>query len=157
MHAPANPSTSGVIPNPFAKPKTNRETYEFLWKQVLRLATYTIIAAVGLVFGFIIFKGLPVIMPVIKTHAVWLGPVPLPYATLDTSAPVINTDFLTKLPETLHVLEDKQGNKYETDPRAPTSSRPSWGTTFALKRPSPIPVGASWVPSSAPRCWCWSA
>ena len=31
MHAPANPSTSGVIPNPFARPKTNKELYEFLW------------------------------------------------------------------------------------------------------------------------------
>lgn len=117
MHAPANPSASGVIPNPFAKPKTNRETYEFLWKQVLRLSTYTVIAAIALVFGFIIFKGLPVIMPVVKTHAYWVGPIPLPYATLDTKAPLLNTKFLTELPETLHVLEDKQGNKYETDPK----------------------------------------
>lgn len=97
MHAPANPSTSGVIPNPFARPKTNRETYEFLWKQLLRLSTYAIIAAVVTIFGHIIWKGVPVVFK--------------------TTAPFVNTDFLTKLPETLHVIEDKQGNKYETDPK----------------------------------------
>ncbi|QIF00593.1 phosphate ABC transporter permease PstA [Roseimicrobium sp. ORNL1] len=97
MHAPANPSTSGVIPNPFARPKTNKELYEFLWKQVLRVCTYTIILAVAAIFVPIIWKGVPVVFK--------------------TSAPFVNTDFLTKLPETLHVLEDKQGNKYETDPK----------------------------------------
>lgn len=117
MHAPANPSTSGVIPNPFAKPKTNRETYEFLWRQILRAATYTIILAVVAIFGHIVWKGLPVVAPAIQTKVAWLGIVPLPYAVIDTSKPVINVDFLTKLPETLHVIEDKQGNKYETDPK----------------------------------------
>jgi phosphate transport system permease protein len=102
MHAPANPSTSGVFPNPFAKPKTNRETYEFLWRQVLRLATYTIIAAVVLIFGHIIVKGAPVVFGQFHTKA---------------SFPFVDNDFLTKLPETLHVIEDKQGNKYETDPK----------------------------------------
>lgn len=97
MHAPANPSSSGVIPNPFARPKTNKELYEFLWKQVLRVATYTILLAVGAIFAHILIKGVPVVFK--------------------TSAPFVNTDFLTKLPETLHVIEDKQGNKYETDPK----------------------------------------
>lgn len=115
MHAPANPATSGVIPNPFARPKSTRETYEFLWKQVLRLATYAILLAVGAIFAHIIWKGLPVLAPMIQPKVAHLGVVPIPYVTLDTSKPLLNTGFLTKLPETLHVLEDKDGNKYETN------------------------------------------
>lgn len=97
MHAPANPATSGVFPNPFAKPKTNRETYEFIWRQILRAATYAILVVVGLIFGHIIIKGVPVVFK--------------------TSAPFVNTTFLTQLPETLHILEDKQGKKYEASPK----------------------------------------
>ncbi|RBP47236.1 phosphate transport system permease protein [Roseimicrobium gellanilyticum] len=102
MHAPANPSTSGVIPNPFARPKTNKELYEFLWKQVLRAATYAILVAVFFIFGHILIKGAPVVFGQFRTTS---------------SFPYVANDFLTKLPETLHVLEDKQGNKYETDPK----------------------------------------
>lgn len=97
MHAPANPSASGTVPNPFAKPKSNRETYEFISRQLLRAATYAIIIAVGMIFAHIIYKGAPVVF--------------------NTKAPFINTNFLTKLPETLHVIEDKQGKIYETDPK----------------------------------------
>lgn len=96
MHAPANPSADGVIPHPFAKPKTNRETYEFLIRQVLRAGTYSVLLAVGLIFAHIIIKGVPVVFK--------------------TQAPFVNVDFLTKLPETLHVIEDKQGKIYETSP-----------------------------------------
>lgn len=96
MHAPANPSADGVVPNPFAKPKTNREAYEFLIRQVLRAGTYSVLLAVGLIFAHIIIKGVPVVFK--------------------TQAPFVNVDFLTKLPETLHVIEDKQGKIYETSP-----------------------------------------
>lgn len=89
--------TAGAVANPFAKPRSNRQTIEFIWRQVLRAATYGILIAVGLIFAHIIWKGAPVVF--------------------STKAPFINTDFLTKLPETLHVIEDKQGKIYETDPK----------------------------------------
>jgi phosphate transport system permease protein len=97
MLATANPSAAMAVPNPFAKPRTNRRMWEFVWRQVLRAATYSIIAAVAMIFGHIIWKGAPVVFT--------------------TQAPFIKTDFLTKLPETLHVIEDKQGKIYETDPK----------------------------------------
>ena len=98
MLATANPSAADlVVPNPFAKPRTNRTTWEFVWRQVLRASTYSIILAVALIFGHIVWKGAPVVFT--------------------TKAPFVNTAFLTKLPETLHVIEDKQGKVYETDPK----------------------------------------
>src|SRR6476620_6870769 len=98
MLATANPSAADVVvPNPFAKPRTNRATREFIWRQVLRASTYSIIVAVAMIFGHIIWKGAPVVFT--------------------TKAPFVNTAFLTKLPETLHVIEDKQGKVYETDPK----------------------------------------
>jgi phosphate transport system permease protein len=96
MDATANPDTLIATANPFARPKTNRQVYEFVSRQVLRVATYSILVAVGLILAHIIWKGAPVVFT--------------------SKEPFINTGFLTKLPETLHVIEDKQGKIYETDP-----------------------------------------
>lgn len=93
MHAPAN---STLLENPFAKRKSHRETAEFLVKNVLRGATYLILMATAAIFVHIIIKGTPILFK--------------------SEAPFINTEFLTKLPETLHIIEDKQGNIYQTDP-----------------------------------------
>jgi phosphate transport system permease protein len=96
MLATANPYAAMDATNPFARPRTNRTVWEFVWRQVLRLATYSILLVLGLIFAHIIIKGAPVVF--------------------SSKAPFVNTDFLTKLPQTLHVIEDKQGNVYETDP-----------------------------------------
>lgn len=96
MLATANPDAAMDATNPFARPRTKRRVWEFVWRQVLRLATYSILLVVGLIFAHIIIKGAPVVF--------------------SSKAPFVNTDFLTKLPQTLHVIEDKQGNVYEADP-----------------------------------------
>lgn len=110
MHRPANPTTSGVTPNPFAKKKSHLETYEFLVRQALRLATYSIILIVTLIFAHIIYKGAPVIFT--------------------TSTPFINTTFLTKLPETLHIIEDQQGNITTTSPTGADHVKADLGNNF---------------------------
>ncbi len=118
MHAPVDPSPGGVSPHPFAKPRTNRQTYEFLIRQMLRVGTYSVLLAVGLIFAHIIWKGLPVVAPAIQPKVTWvLAKIPIPYVVIDSNKPFINTNFLTKLPETLHVIEDKQGNIQETSPQ----------------------------------------
>jgi phosphate transport system permease protein len=94
MHAPA---TSALLENPFAKRRSHRETYEFIVRSVLRGATYLILFATAAIFLHIIVKGSPILF--------------------QAKAPFINVEFLTKLPETLHVLEDKQGHIYKTDPK----------------------------------------
>ena len=93
MHAPANPS----LLNPFVKQKTNRDLYEFIAKFILRGATYVILVVTLGIFAHIFIKGAPVVFK--------------------AEAPFVNLDFLTKLPETLHVLEDKQGKFYEASPK----------------------------------------
>ena len=114
MHAPAKPSASGAVPNPFAKPRTNRGTYEFVIRQTLRVATYAVIVAVGLIFAHIVWKGAPVVFT--------------------SKAPFINTAFLTKLPETLHVIEDKDGKVYETDPRGSDVIKAQLGDNFRQEK-----------------------
>src|SRR2546423_15062821 len=115
MLATANPSTAMAVPNPFAKPRTKRRTWEFVWRQVLRAATYGIIVVVAMIFGHIIWKGAPVVFT--------------------TKAPFLNTDFLTKLPETLHVIEDKQGKIYETDPKGSDVLKKQLGHNLRSEKP----------------------
>lgn len=121
MHAPANPSTSGVIPNPFAKPKTNRGVYEFLIRQLLRKATYAIILVVALIFGHIIYKGAPVLFT--------------------TEAPFVNVDFLTKLPETLHVLQDKEGHYITAGPADVDKVKAELGDNLRQEKTIPFSGG----------------
>lgn len=114
MHAPTNTVAASLIENPFAKPKSNRETYEFLTRQVLRLATYAIIAVVMLIFGHIFLKGAPVIFT--------------------AKAPFVNVDFLTKLPETLHIIEDKQGNITTASPVSSDVVKKQLGDNFRSEK-----------------------
>lgn len=94
MHAPAK---SVSLNNPFAKRKSHLEFYEVLIKSTLRGATYLILLVTAGIFLHIFIKGAPVLF--------------------QAQAPFINTKFLTELPETLHILQDKQGKIYETDPK----------------------------------------
>ncbi len=63
---------------------------------LLRSMAYLVLIAAGSIFLHIFIKGAPVVF--------------------STQAPFIKTDFLTKLPETLHVIEDKAGNITEHSP-----------------------------------------
>ncbi|CAN5805517.1 hypothetical protein BH11VER1_BH11VER1_03070 [soil metagenome] len=94
MHAPAK---NVSLINPFAKRKSHLEFTEMVIKSLLRGATYLILLVTAAIFLHIFFKGAPVIF--------------------QSKAPFINTKFLTELPETLHIIEDKQGKIYETDPK----------------------------------------
>lgn len=94
MHAPVK---SVALDNPFAKRKSHLEFYEVLIKSILRGATYLILLVTASIFFHIFIKGAPVVF--------------------QSKAPFINTKFLTELPETLHILQDKQGKIYETDPK----------------------------------------
>lgn len=114
MHRPANPATSGVIPNPFAKKASHRGIVEFLARQSLRASTYAIILIVLLIFAHILYKGWPVVF--------------------SSSAPYINIDFLTKLPETLHVIEDQQGQIITTNPQEADHIKSSLGDQFRSEK-----------------------
>lgn len=111
MHAPA---TSALLDNPFAKRRSHRETYEFLVKSVLRGATYLILFATAAIFLHIIVKGSPILF--------------------QAKAPFINTEFLTKLPETLHILEDKQGHIYQTDPKGSDTIKKQLGDNLRQEK-----------------------
>lgn len=106
--SPTYVSETGI--NPFAKRKSNREKHEFLTRWTLRLATHFILLVTAAVLIHIIVRGAPVV--------------------LSTSAPFVNVDFLTKLPETLHVIEDKQGKHFETDTKGADRIKQELGTNF---------------------------
>ncbi len=88
------PADATAVANPFAKRKSYRDTMESLVKILFFCATYLIVIATASIFLHIFIKGAPVLFK--------------------SEAPFINTTFLTELPETLHIIEDKQGKIYET-------------------------------------------
>ena len=100
--------------NPFAKRQSHRERNEFVTRWLLRLGTYAVLAAAAAIFAHIFVKGAPVV--------------------LSSEAPFINTAFLTKLPETLHVIEDKQGKVYETDPKGSDAIKQQLGGNFRQEK-----------------------
>jgi phosphate transport system permease protein len=110
MHRPASPPPSRIDSNPFARKKSHRATWEFLVRQILRLATYLVISIVTLIFGHIVIKGAPMVF--------------------STTAPFVNTDFLSKLPETLHIIEDKQGNLIPTNAVGSDQVKQQLGNNF---------------------------
>jgi phosphate transport system permease protein len=100
--------------NPFAKRKSRREQHEWMTRWMLRAGTYTVLAATAAIFLHIIVKGAPIV--------------------LSFKAPFVNTEFLTKLPETLHVIEDKQGKIYETDPKGSDVIKQQLGDNFRQEK-----------------------
>ena len=94
--------------NPFARVHSHRSVVETLLKNLLRGATYAIIAAVFTVFIYIIWMGAPVVIK--------------------------NPAFLTKLPETLHVIQDKQGKIYEADPAGADKVKQQLGENFRQEK-----------------------
>jgi phosphate transport system permease protein len=100
--------------NPFAKRKSRREQHEWMTRWMLRAGTYAVLAATAAIFLHIIVKGAPIV--------------------LSFKAPFVNTEFLTKLPETLHVIEDKQGRIYETDPKGSDVIKQQLGDNFRQEK-----------------------
>lgn len=100
--------------NPFAKRQSHRERNEFVTRWLLRLGTYAVLAAAASIFAHIFIKGAPIV--------------------LSSKAPFINTAFLTKLPETLHIIEDKQGKIYETSPKGSDVIKQQLGGNFRQEK-----------------------
>lgn len=100
--------------NPFAKRRSHRERNEFVTRWLLRLGTYAVLAAAASIFAHIFVKGAPIV--------------------LSSKAPFINTAFLTELPETLHIIEDKQGKIYETSPKGSDVIKQQLGSNFRQEK-----------------------
>lgn len=100
--------------NPFAKRQSHRERNELVTRWLLRLGTYAVLAAAAAIFAHIFIKGAPIV--------------------LSSRAPFINTAFFTKLPETLHIIEDKQGKLYETDPKGSDVIKQQLGNNFRQEK-----------------------
>ena len=78
--------------NPFQKKKGWFQRKEMLGINLLRLATYIIIACALFIFSDIFIKGVPTLVK--------------------SEAPFINTEFFTESPQILTVWHDSAGNEY---------------------------------------------
>src|SRR5437868_3625711 len=90
--------------NPFARTVSHRSFFEGLTRLLLRASAWSIIAVTAVIFACIIAKGAPVVFA--------------------------NPSFLTKLPETLHVIEDKQGHVQETNASGAAAIKQQLGENF---------------------------
>lgn len=81
--------------NPFKSRSGSRKTKDALGSIVFALLTYIILGCTLFIFYDIAKKGLPVLMPVFS----------------EKGGEVINTDFLTRMPETLVDFTDADGEK----------------------------------------------
>ncbi|WP_411826784.1 PstA family ABC transporter permease [Luteolibacter sp. AS25] len=81
--------------NPFKSSSSSRKTKDSVGSVVLALLTYLILACTLYIFFDIAKKGLPVLMPVFS----------------ENGGEVINTDFITRMPETLVEFTDGEGKK----------------------------------------------
>jgi len=100
--------------NPFKSSNNSRKKKDAIGRLILALLTYTILACAIFIFYDIARKGLPVLMPVLS----------------EKGGEVINTDFLTRMPETLVEFTDGDGKK---------QSMPSTDfTEFTKKNPDAI-------------------
>lgn len=82
--------------NPFSGDNDSARRRETAMRWLLRLGSYFVVFVTVAIFAHISHKGLP--------------------ALLKPAFPYIDTSFLTELPGTLHVIEDKQGRVVQTSP-----------------------------------------
>ena len=82
--------------NPFSGDNNSVRRRETAMRWLLRLGSYFVVFVTVTIFAHISHKGLP--------------------ALLKPAFPYIDTSFLTELPGTLHVIEDKQGRVVQTSP-----------------------------------------
>ena len=95
-------------PNPFAPVVSHRRLFEWFARMLLRVSAWSIIFITAAIFAFIIKKGAPVVLT--------------------------NPSFLTKLPETLHVIEDKQGHVQETNAAGAAEIKQKLGAEFRSEK-----------------------
>ncbi|MGJ8633778.1 MAG: PstA family ABC transporter permease [Luteolibacter sp.] len=81
--------------NPFKSSSQNRKNKDLIGAGILALLTYMILACAVFIFFDITKKGLPVLMPVFS----------------EKGGEFFNTDFLTRMPETLVEFTDGEGEK----------------------------------------------
>jgi len=96
--------------NPFAGVKNRSALREMLTRWMLRLGTFFIVAVTLGILLHIAVKGAPV--------------------AFQSKWPFVNTQFLTELPSTLHVIEDNKGGKTEVDAHEADAAKAALGADF---------------------------
>ena len=118
--------------NPFAGDSTGIQKRETAARWALRTGSYLVVLTTAAIMLHIFVKGAPVVF-----RSEW---------------PFVNTQFLTELPSQLHVIEDKQGRRYETGVNGADAIKKELGENYRSERPSPTPGAASSGRSWARRC-----
>lgn len=102
------------VENPFAGDHSGIRRREAAARRVLRMGSYLVVLITAAILLHIFVKGAPVVF-----QPEW---------------PFVNTRFLTELPATLHVIEDKQGHHIETDVSGADAVKRQLGDNFASEK-----------------------
>jgi phosphate transport system permease protein len=100
--------------NPFAGDNSGIQKRETAARWALRVGSYIVVIITLAIMLHIFIKGAPV--------------------TFQSKWPFVNTQFLTELPSQLHVIEDKQGNHYETDVNGADAIKKQLGDNFRSEK-----------------------
>ena len=124
--------------NPFKSSSNARKNKDRIGAGIFAALTYLILACTLYIFFDIARKGLPVLMPVFS----------------DKGGEVINTDFITRMPETLVEYTDGEGKKQAL----PTTDftdfiRANPDAVVENKKANAYSGGGIAGPWSAPRFW----
>ena len=100
--------------NPFAGDNSGIQKRETAARWALRAGSYIVVIITLAIMLHIFIKGAPV--------------------TFQSKWPFVNTQFLTELPSQLHVIEDKQGNHYETGVNGADAIKKQLGDNFRSEK-----------------------
>ncbi len=100
--------------NPFAGDHSGIQKREAAARWGLRMGSYLVVLTTVAIMLHVFMKGAPV--------------------TFQSEWPFVNTQFLTELPATLHVIDDKQGNHYETDVHGADAIKKQLGDNFRSEK-----------------------
>ncbi len=100
--------------NPFAGDNSGIQQRETAARWALRIGSYIVVIITLAIMLHIFVKGAPVVF-----QSKW---------------PFVNTQFLTELPATLHVIEDQQGNHIETDVNGADAIKKKLGDNFRAEK-----------------------
>jgi len=107
--------------NPFAGNNSRIQRRETAMRWLLRAGSYVVVLLTVAIFAHITFKGLPVL--------------------LKPEFPFIQTSFLTELPSTLHVIEDKQGQITKANPTEADAIKLKLGDNLRSEKTVPYSGG----------------
>jgi phosphate transport system permease protein len=107
--------------NPFAGDNSGIQKRETAARWALRVGSYIVVIITLAIMLHICIKGAPV--------------------TFQSKWPFVNTQFLTELPSQLHVIEDKQGNHYETGVNGADAIKKQLGDNFRAEKTVPYSGG----------------